>query len=184
VNETVTPVGAVPAARAILPVKPYSAVELMSAVAVPPAAMLRTGAEDRSVKVAGGVTLSEKLKVLVTPFAVAEKLTGNVPVAALLVAWNETEAEAKPDAGAVMLDEENVAVTPLGRPEAASVIAEVNPFAGPAIARLTAELVVLWAMVAEAVASVKLNVKGVTESVIVAVGDGETPVLVPVIVMV
>jgi hypothetical protein len=83
-----------------------------------------------------------------------------------------------------MLDEEKVAVTPLGRPVAARAMAEVNPFAGPAIARPRAGLVVLCAMVSAFIASVKLNVNGATVKVTVVVGDGETPVLVPVTVMV
>src|SRR5947209_7876636 len=110
----------------------------------------------------------EKFRVLITPFAVAVRVTGNVPVAALPVAWKVTEAKAEPDAGAEMVAGEKAAVSPLGSPVAVRAMDDAKPLTGPAIARATAGLAVFCAMVSVLEASVKLKVNGVTVRVITA----------------
>jgi hypothetical protein len=87
-------------------------VELYTAVWAPP--------EPVTVKAMGVLWTSEP-EVPVT-------VTVAVPVVALAAAVSVSVEVALPPAGGVMGLGENAAVTPLGRPEALSVVAELKPF--------------------------------------------------------
>ena len=97
--------------------------------------------------VAAGLTVSVMGVLWVSAPEVPVMVTVTVPVVAVLEAVSVSVEVALPFAGGVTGLVENVAVTPLGRPEALSVVAELNPF------RLVMVMVLVplepWLMVTE-----------------------------------
>jgi hypothetical protein len=88
-------------------------------------------------------------------------VTVEVPSVAVLLAVNVTTLE--PVVGLV----ENVAVTPLGRPDAARVTLPVNP---PTAVTVTVDVFVApWLTVREAGAAPRVKVLGVTVTVVICV---------------
>jgi hypothetical protein len=111
-------------------VKPFCGVTLI--VLAPPARCGKTkllGDADR-VKFGPGVIVTETVVLLIKPPAIPVTVTGNVPVAAVLLA-----------ARVIVLDDAagfglNDALTPLGRPEADKLTLLLNPFSGATVIEL------------------------------------------------
>lgn len=122
-NAAVTPLGIPDAVRVTGPVNPPTSVTLM--VSVPPAsrAIVNADAEGANVKlpVPAEPTVSATEVDAVSVPEVPVIVTVDVPATAVLLAANVTTLVAV--AGLVP----NVAVTPLGKPDAARVTAPVNP---------------------------------------------------------
>ena len=78
--------------------------------------------------VAAGLTVSVMGVLWVSAPEVPVMVTVTVPVVAVLEAVSVSVEVALPFAGGVTGLVENVAVTPLGKPEALSVVAELKPF--------------------------------------------------------
>src|ERR1700704_2396035 len=97
--------------------------------------------------VAAGLTVSVMGVLWVSAPEVPVMVTVTVPVVAVLEAVSVSVEVALPFAGGVTGLVENVAVTPLGKPEALSVVAELKPF------RLVMVMVLVplepWLMVTE-----------------------------------
>ncbi len=120
----VTPVGRPETFRATVPLKPYSGFTAIELVLVEPGAMLTLVGDAERVNVGGPVTVSVSLTVLVrlpdVPMivivvgpAVAEAATVSVRVLLVVAAAGLKDA-----------------VTPAGRPDAASVTVPLKPFCG------------------------------------------------------
>jgi hypothetical protein len=90
--------------------------------------MVRDDGEAPIVKFGGGFTVSVTVVVWVVEPDVPVIVTVAVPVVAVDDAVNVSVDVALPFAGGVTGFVENDAVTPLGRPEALNVVAELNPF--------------------------------------------------------
>ena len=123
-KEAVTPLGIPDAVNATLPVNPPTSVTVMVSVPLDPCLMDREDAEGLRVKpvVTLGLTVREMvvLSVVVPEAPLMVTVTGPPVVAELLAVSVSTLL---PVVGLVP----NVAVTPLGRPEAARVTLPVNP---------------------------------------------------------
>jgi hypothetical protein len=121
-NAAVTPLGMPEAVRVTPPVNPPTSVTVM--VSVPPAlrAIERADGEAESLKLPVPVTVRETVVVTLRLPEVPVMVTVEVPAAAALLAANVTTLVAV--AGLVP----NVALTPVGNPDAARVTLPVNPF--------------------------------------------------------
>lgn len=122
VNDGVTPAGSPETLSKIGLLKPFCGVRVKVQIPELPAAMLRAVGESDKVKEGGLVMLSAievlALSVPDVPVMVAVAL----PAAAALLAAKVTALDAVAVAGL------KVAVTPEGRPEAASLTDPLNPF--------------------------------------------------------
>src|SRR5579863_3767603 len=121
-NVAVTPLGKLDADSVTLPVKPPLSVTVIVSVPLEPCVTESDGAEAASVKplVTNGFTVSAIVVVAVVVPLVPVMVTMELPVAAVLLAANVTTLLLV--VGLVA----NVAVTPLGRPDAASVTLPVK----------------------------------------------------------
>ena len=120
-NAAVTPLGRPDAARVTAPVNPPRSVTVMVSLPRPPWAIERAGAEAESVKAGGPVTVRETFVDAVSTPEVPVTVTVEVPTVAVALAASVSTLV--PVVGLVP----NVAVTPLGRPDAARVTLPVNP---------------------------------------------------------
>src|SRR5580658_2704745 len=120
-NVAVTPVGRPEAARVTLPVKPPMSVTAIVLVPLLPCTTLNVLGVADSVKLAGGFTVRLMLVVAVKLPEVPVMVTVAAPVVAVALAVRVNTL--LPVVGLVP----NVAVTPVGRPEAARVTLPVKP---------------------------------------------------------
>ncbi len=128
-NDAVTPFGRPVAARLTLPVNPFTSVTVM--VLVPPGrvgVIVTLAGEADSVKLGGPVTVRAIVVVAVELPDVPVMVTVARPVVAVADAVSVSVEVVLPFAGGVTGLGENAAVTPLGRPLALSVVAELKPF--------------------------------------------------------
>ena len=127
VNTALVPVGIPVALKLTAELKPFVLVTVM--VLVPPVfcAIVSVVGEAAIVKLGGSVTVKAMVVVADKLPEVPVMVTVAVPVAAELLAVSVSTLV--PVAGLVP----NCAVTPLGRPEAASVTLPVNPFKGATV---------------------------------------------------
>ena len=127
-NVAVTPLGKPEAARLTLPVKPLVGVKVIVLGPLLPWTTLRAlGAAD-SVKFGGAVTVRLTVVVCVREPDVPVTVTGiGPPIIAEVLAASANVLVV------VVLEGTNVAVTPLGKPEAAKLTVPVNPLAGVTI---------------------------------------------------
>lgn len=121
-NSAVTPVGNPDAANVTLPLNPFSPVMVMVLVAVLPSITLTEVGDAASVN--AGVTVSLTVVVCVRLPEAPVIVTVAVPVVAVPLAVNVSVLVLVAGFGL------NAAVTPVGRPEAASVTLPVNPSSG------------------------------------------------------
>ena len=121
-NTAVTPPGSPEAASVTLRVNPYWPLTVMVGFPDAPWATVREVGEALKVNVGGGVTVSESVVVAVKVPEVPLTVTVAVPVVAELLAVSLSTL--LPVVGLVPND----AVTPLGKPDAASVTLPVTPF--------------------------------------------------------
>jgi hypothetical protein len=119
-NVAVTPVGKPDAARVTAPVNPPTSVTIMVSVALLPAVTDSAAAETESLGPPSAVTVSAIVVDVVSVPEVPVIVAAEVPAVAVLLAANVTTLA--PVVGFVP----NVAVTPLGNPDAASVTLPVN----------------------------------------------------------
>ncbi len=128
-NDAVTPVGRPVAAKVTLPVKPFVGFTVM--VLVPPGrvgVIVTLAGEADSVKLGGPVTVRTIVVVAVELPDVPVMVTVAAPVVAVADAVSVSIEVVVPFAGGVTGFGENAAVTPLGRPLALSVVAELKLF--------------------------------------------------------
>jgi hypothetical protein len=123
-NAAVTPLGRPEAASVTLPVNPFLSVTVIVLVPLVPCVIVRLLGESESVKlgVAVALTVSARVVVAVRLPEVPVMVTVDVPVVAVALAVKVSTLV--PVVGFVP----NAAVTPLGKPEAASVTLPLNPF--------------------------------------------------------
>ena len=121
-NVAVTPEGNPEAARVTLPVNGLTSVTVIVSVPLAPCAIDNVEADGFNVKLPAVVTVSATVVLAVVDPEMPVMVTVDVPAVAVLLAVNV--ATLVPVVGLVP----NAAVTPLGRPEAASVTLPVNPF--------------------------------------------------------
>jgi hypothetical protein len=120
-KEAVTPVGNPDTASVTLPVNPFTSVTVMVSVSLLPAAIESDAAEGVSVKLGAAVTVNGKVMVAPAEPEFAETVTEEVPTAAVVLAVSvSTLVEV---VGLAL----NAAVTPLGSPDAESVMLPVPP---------------------------------------------------------
>lgn len=119
-NAAVTPLGRPDAARVTAPENPPTSVTEMVSAPLAPRTIERARAEAESVKVGGPVTVRETVSDAVSAPEVPVIVTVKVPTVA--VAFAASVNTLAPVVGLVP----NVAVTPLGRPDAARVTLPVN----------------------------------------------------------
>ena len=150
-NEAVTPVGNPEAVNVTVPEKPDCGVITIAAAALPPCATLSVETEDESWNPGGAGTITEIGTVAEMLPEVAVTLAFTVPDVAVALA---VSFKLVVDA---MVDEVNVAATPLGRPLTASVAEPVKPFAGVKVSVVLAELLRATVRLAGAAANVKLG---------------------------
>lgn len=173
-NMAVTPLGRADEARVTAPVKlPASATAIVS-VALEPCATDTDAADGASVKLGAAVTANVTVVDAVSVPDVPVIVAVEVPVAALL-AVNVTTL--LPVTGLVP----NAAVTPLGKPDAASVTVPVKPFKSvTVIVSVALEPGVTETVAAEAV-SLKLDAAVTVSAIVVdAVSVPDVPVMVTV----
>lgn len=123
-KDEVTPRGRPEGDRLTLPVKPFCGVTVMVDVTLAPRARLKEPGEAERAKFGGGATVRETVVTCDRPPDVPVMVTVTVPRAAVLPAVSVSVLEA------VVLLGLNVAVTPLGRPEAERLTLPLNPFSG------------------------------------------------------
>jgi hypothetical protein len=174
-NAAVTPLGKPDAASVTLPVKPPTSVTVIVSVALLLWVTERVDAEGASVKLAAGLTVSVIVVVAVTVPDVPVIVTVAAPVVVVLLAVSVSTL--LPVVGFVP----NAAVTPLGKPDAASVTLPVKPPTSVTVMVSVALLPRVTDRVAVEGASVKLAA-GLTVSAmeVVAVSVLEFPVMVTV----
>jgi hypothetical protein len=119
----VTPLGKPVAASVTLPVNPWAPVTVTVSLALLPCVTDRVGAAGASVKLGGRLTVSAIVVDAVRLPEVPVMVTVAAPAVAVLLVVNVTPVD--PLVGLVA----KLAVTPLGKPVAASVTLPVNPFA-------------------------------------------------------
>jgi hypothetical protein len=122
-NEAVTPLGRPDAASVTLPVNPPTSVTLIVSVPLLPRFTVSDAGEDASVKLGVGLVLTVRAMVVVADKDpdVPVIVTVEDPVVAVLLAVRVNTLVL------VVGFVPNEAVTPLGRPDAASVTLPVNP---------------------------------------------------------
>jgi len=128
-NEAVTPVGRPEAVNATLPVNPFAGVTVRTVVPLPPCFTLNEMKEDVRPKLGASTvrfTAAALFKLPDVPVTVTAAGPGATELAALRVRVLV----------AVVLLGLNVAVTPLGRPEAVNATLPVNPFTGVTVMTL------------------------------------------------
>jgi hypothetical protein len=143
----VTPVGRPDAVSATLPLKLEISVMAMLLVPLAPGLMLKLAGVTASVKLGGGLTVSAMVALLVKVPEVPVMVTVDVPAAAVLAALRVRVL--LPDAIAP-----NVAVTPVGKPDAASATVPLKP-----------EMSVMAMLPAPLVPGLMFRLAGVTASV-------------------
>jgi hypothetical protein len=119
-NVAVTPVGIPEAANVTLPVNGLTSVTVMVSVPLAPGATDRVAAEGLSVKLPLLVTVSETEVVALSVPEVPVMVIGYVPGTVVEATASVTTLEVADEAGL------NVAVTPVGIPEAANVTLPTN----------------------------------------------------------
>jgi len=117
----VTPVGRPEADNVTVPLKPDKGVMAILLVPLEPGLMLKLAGVAARVKLGGGLTVSAIVALLVNVPEVPVMVTVDVPAAAVLAAVRVSVLLLAATAP-------KVAVTPDGRPDAASAIVPVNPF--------------------------------------------------------
>ena len=122
-NVAVTPLGNPDAARVKLPVNPHAPSNDMVSVPLVPWAIDSAVAEGTSVKLAGAVMASSMVVVAVKKPEVPVMVIVEAPALQPIVLLAVSVSTLDPVAGLVP----NVAVTPLGRPEAARVTLPLKP---------------------------------------------------------
>ena len=120
-NTAVTPLGKPDAASVTLPVNPPESITVMVSVPLLPSAIDSADAERESVKFGGPVTVRLIVVDAVSVPEVPVIVTVDVP--AMAVALAVSVSRLAPVVGLVP----NIAVTPLGKPDAARVTLPVNP---------------------------------------------------------
>jgi hypothetical protein len=123
-KDAVTPRGRPEAVKLTLPVKPFCGATVIVDVTLAPRARLNELGEAERAKFGGGVTVRETVVICARPPDVPEIVTGTVPRDAALLAVSVSVLMA------VVLLGLNVAVTPLGRPEAERLTLRLKPFCG------------------------------------------------------
>lgn len=121
-NAAVTPVGNPEAASVTLPANPFRSATAIESVPLAPGATESDAAEGAIVKLGAPVTLNAIVALAIRVPEVPVMVTIDVPAVAALPAVNVSRLVA------IAGLEPNVAVTPLGSPEAVSVTLPVNPF--------------------------------------------------------
>jgi len=155
-NAAVTPLGRPDAASVTLPVKPPTSVTVIVLVPMLPCTMLKLVGLAESVKLDGAVTVRLIVVVAIKLPDVPVTVTVAVPMAAELLAVSVSTLVVVVGFGA------NAAVTPLGRPEAASVTLPVKPFAGVTVIVLVPLLPCATVKLLGAAESVKLAAAATT----------------------
>jgi hypothetical protein len=174
-NAAVTPLGRPEAASVTLPVNPFAPVTLIVSVPLPPCTTESVAAVGASVKLGDRFTVSAIVVEAVTLPEVPVIVTVDVPVVAVAAAVNVTTLD--PVAGFVP----KLAVTPAGRPVAASVTLPVNPFAPVTLTVSVAVLPCTTETLAAVGASVKLGDRFTVNAIVVeAVRVPDVPVIVTV----
>lgn len=129
-NAAVTPVGKPVALSVVAELKLFWLVMVTVLVPFPPCPIVKDEGEAPIVKLgcAAVLTVNEMVVPCVSEPAVPVMVTVAAPVVAVDEAVNVSTDVALPFAGGVTGFVANDAVTPLGKPEALSVVAELNPF--------------------------------------------------------
>jgi hypothetical protein len=129
-NAAVTPLGNPEALSVVAELKLFWLVMVTVLVPLPPCVTVTEEGEAPMVKFGCAAVFTVRLIVVVCVVEpdVPVIVTVAVPVVALEEAVNVNVEVALPFAGGVTGLVENAAVTPLGKPEALSVVAELNPF--------------------------------------------------------
>lgn len=122
----VTPVGRPDAANATVPLKPFNAVMAMLLAPLDPWLMLKVAGVGARVKLGFGRIVSAMVALLVEVPDVPVTVTVDRPAAAVLAA-------AKVSALLPDVIAPKVAVTPVGRPDAANATVPLNPFVGTTV---------------------------------------------------
>jgi hypothetical protein len=135
----VTPLGKPDADKLTLPVKPFWGATVMLLEPLNPWATVRLLGDAERLKFGAAVTVREMVVVWVKPPETPVIVTVDVPVAAVLLAVNVKELVVVAEAGL------NVAVTPLGRPDADKPTVPLKPFKGAT--EIVLEPMDAWAMV-------------------------------------
>lgn len=161
-NEAVTPLGRPEAASVTLPVNPPTSVTEIVSVALVPCVTDKVGAEALSAKpgLVAALTVSAIVVLAVVDPDIPVMVTVAEPVAALLLAASVNTLE--PVVGLVPND----AVTPLGRPEAASVTLPVNPPASVTVIVSVALVPCVRETLVADGASVKLDAPGTVSAIV------------------
>ena len=123
-NAAVTPLGSPDVDRLTLALKPPCAVTLMVLLPLVPCKIVKLFGDAEIIKLPGGFTVRETVVVLVKLPDVPVTVIVTVPIAAVLVADRVKTLQVV--AGFVP----NVALTPLGSPDAAKFTLPENPFNG------------------------------------------------------
>lgn len=129
-NAAVTPVGKPDALNVVAELKLFRLVTVTVLVPLPPCVTVTEEGEAPIEKsaVAAVFTVSVMVAVCVSEPETPVMVTVAVPVVAVDDAVSVSNEVALPLAGGVTGFVPNVAVTPLGNPDALSVVAELNPF--------------------------------------------------------
>jgi hypothetical protein len=126
-NAAVTPLGKPDALSVVTELKPFWLVMVMALVPLEPWFIVTDDGEAPMVKFGGGFTVNVIVAVWVVEPDVPVTVTVAVPVVAVDEAVSVRVEVALPFAGGVTGLVENAAVTPVGKPEAVSVVAALNP---------------------------------------------------------
>src|ERR1700728_1942886 len=178
-NAAVTPLGSPDAASVTLPVNPFLSVTEIVLVPLLPCVTDRLLGEDESVKLCVAVALTVKAIEVVAVRLPEVPVIVTVAAPVVAVALAVSVSTLVPVVGFVP----NAAVTPLGRPDAASVTLPVNPFLSVTVIVLVPLLPWVTDRLLGESESVKLAVAvafTVRETVVVAVRLPEVPVIVTV----
>jgi hypothetical protein len=172
-NDAVTPLARLDAARLTLPLKPLTGPTVIVLPPLLPCKILSAAGDTASVKL-GIAIVSAIVAVLFNAPEVPVTVTVDIPVTAEALAVSVSVLVP------VVLAGLNDAVTPLGRPDAARLTLPLKPFTGPTVIVLAPLLPGLTVRLAGDAASVKLGVTIVSAIVAVLVNAPEVPVTVTV----
>ncbi len=123
-NDAVTPLGRPDADKVTLPLKPFCGVTVIVLTPLAPCVIVKLLGDAERVKFGGGVTVMDTVVTCDNPPDIPVMVTLALPVGAALPAVSVNVLVL------VVLPGLNVAVTPLGRPDADKVTLLLKPFCG------------------------------------------------------
>jgi len=163
----VTPVGRPVIEHVTAPLNPFWSVTVSVAVPAPPGAMVRAVGEAETVKPGGPVTMSVIVVLTDTLPEVPVMVTTDDPIVAAALAENVMSEVVV--VGLVP----NVAVTPVGRPDAVKVTLPLN--GGTSVNVMVVVQLPPWGSVQAIGEGLIVKFPGVTVSVIAVVAEGSVP---------